>query len=276
MPSTLSRDQETELTERQLHLLKVVRERGFATIEALAELFEVSAQTVRRDVIRLDAAGLLQRFHGGAGVADDQVRLGYKEKQELAVPSKARIGTLAAGLVPDGASLYLDVGTTVEAVAHALVQRALGPVFTNNMAAAAILAENRQVEVYVTGGVLRGSDGSLVGDAAAAALRAVAVDVAIIGCSGFAEDGSPMDFDPQKVAVKNAALAHARRAIVVADATKFARGAVMRIAEAKRFSTLVSDRAPPRDLAGRLAEAGVAVLTPDDDGSGEERLRAGG
>ncbi len=255
-------EQDTELTERQLLLLKVVRERGFATIEALADLFEVSAQTVRRDVIRLDAAGLLQRFHGGAGIADDQVRLGYKEKQELAVLSKARIGTLAAALISDGASLYLDVGTTVEAVANALIDRAIGPVFTNNMAAATILSANRNAEVYVTGGILRGGDGSLVGDSAAASLRTISVDVAIIGCSGFAEDGGPMDFDPQKVAVKDAALQNARTAILVADASKYERRALMRIAPADQFSALVSDRMPGSALAGRLHAAGVRIVTP--------------
>lgn len=247
------------LNERQVKILDIVRQRGFATIEQLAEAFAVSAQTVRRDVIRLDAAGLLQRFHGGAGVPEDTVRLGYREKQEVAIGPKARIGRIAADLLPDGASVYLDVGTTVEAVASALVGKALGVVYTNSMSTAAILAHSRAVEVYVTGGLVRGTDGSLVGDPAARALAPVAVDFAVIGCSGFATDGSPMDFDPQKVAIKQAALDNARTAILVADRSKFERTAVMRIAPLSSFHVVVSDRQPKAKLARAFRNAGVEV-----------------
>ena len=96
-----------------------------------------------------------------------------------------------------------------------------------------------------TGGQVRGADGSLVGSAATAMLVAMAVDIAVIGCSGFAPDGAPTDFDPQKVAVKQAALAHARKAVLVADAAKFGRHAVLRIGPPARFAALVTDGAPP-------------------------------
>ncbi len=248
-----------EVNERQTRIVEIIHLRGFATIEQLSAMFGVSAQTVRRDVIRLDAAGLLQRFHGGAGIPGDTVRLSYRYKQEVAVGSKARIGRAAADLLPDGASIYLDVGTTVEAVATALVGRQLGVVYTNSMAAASILAKNREVEVYVTGGLVRGTDGSLVGDAAAKALAPIAVDLAVVGCSGFAPDGSPMDFDPQKVAIKQSALGSARSAIVVADSSKFDRTAVMRIAPPSGFQFLVTDRRPHEPLDRRLQEGGVDV-----------------
>ena len=246
-----------EPTPRQLRILEMVRGRGFARIEQLSEIFGVSAQTIRRDVIRLDAAGLLQRFHGGAGIPEEIVRLGYRHKQEMAVGPKARIGRAAAELLPDGASVYLDVGTTVEAVAAALVGRTLGPVYTNSMSSAAILGQSREVEVYVTGGMVRGTDGSLVGDGAAKSLAPLAVDFAVLGCSGFAQDGSPMDFDPQKVAIKQAALANAKTAIVVADSSKFNRTAVMQIAPLASFQQLVSDSAPGEVLSRQLRAAKV-------------------
>src|SRR5688572_17394688 len=105
---------EAGVNRRQEQILDIVRTKGFATIDSLAEEFGVSTQTVRRDVIRLDEAGLLQRFHGGAGLpqADDQVRLGYGPKREMHVASKEQIGALAASLIEDGSSVYLDVGTT--------------------------------------------------------------------------------------------------------------------------------------------------------------------
>ena len=126
------------LNERQAALLALVRSRGYATVEWLAEHFAVSAQTVRRDIIRLDERGMLQRFHGGAGAAGASVvRLGYAEKQELAVDAKLAIGVAAARLVPNGASVFVDVGTTAEAVARALAGHTSLRVFTNSLAATA-------------------------------------------------------------------------------------------------------------------------------------------
>ncbi len=251
------REAEDGLGERQGRLLEIVRDRGFATLEELAALFQVSTQTIRRDVIRLDAAGLLQRFHGGVGAPGDRVRLGYRRKQAMAIQAKARIAALAAGLVVDGAAVYLDVGTTVEALAGELLGKTLRAVFTNNMPAALLLGSDQSLEVYVTGGQVRGADGSLVGEGAAKELRALAVDIAFIACSGFAEDGSPMDFDPQKVAIKQAVLANARCAVLLADSSKFARSALAKIAPPDSFSALVSDAAPPERLALSLSSAGV-------------------
>lgn len=248
------------INPRQEKILQIVRAKWFATIETLAEEFRVSTQTVRRDVIKLDEAGLLQRFHGGAGLPqDDQVRLGYRPKREMHVDAKERIAALAASFIQDANSVYLDVGTTVEAVARQLADRRLRSVHTNSIISAGILSDTRHFETYVAGGVLRGADGSLVGDTATRAFEAIAVDVAVIGCSGFAEDGTPMDFDPQKVAVKQAALRNARRAILVADASKFARPAVMLVAPLGRFAAIVTDSPPPAQLGARIRAAGVEL-----------------
>jgi DeoR family glycerol-3-phosphate regulon repressor len=251
----------TGINERQEKILQIVQTKGFATIESLAEAFGVSTQTVRRDVIKLDEIGLLQRFHGGAGLPqdDDQVRLGYRPKREMNVEAKERIGALAASYIQDGNSVYLDVGTTVEAVARRLVESQLRSVYTNSIVSAGTLAATRHYETYVAGGLLRGADGSLVGDTAIRAFEAIAVDIAVIGCSGFAADGTPMDFDPQKVAVKQAALRNARRAILVADASKFSRPAVVLVAPLARFAAIVTDEEPPSHLTGCFKRAGVEL-----------------
>ena len=99
--------------------LEAVRARGFATIESLAAHFDVSAQTVRRDIIQLDEQGLLKRFHGGAGAIEAPGRYSYSQKKQLQSSAKARIGKTLANLVADDASVFLDVGTTVEAAAAA-------------------------------------------------------------------------------------------------------------------------------------------------------------
>ncbi|BAI74555.1 transcriptional regulator (plasmid) [Azospirillum sp. B510] len=252
-------DREHGLPQRQREILALIRDRGFVTIEALSEHFAVSDQTIRRDIIRLDGAGLLQRFHGGAGVRDQTVRLGYVEKQTIAPQDKERIGAAVAALVPDGASVFLDVGTTVEAVARALRGKRRLHVFTNSLSAGSLLAGRPGIDVFVTGGVVHGADGSLVGDAVIATLERCRLDLAVIGISGFDEDGAPMDFDMQKIGIKRVAMAAARRSVAVADAGKFARSAIVRIAPAGDFGLLVTDAEPPAPLGRAFERERLAV-----------------
>lgn len=250
-------------TARQSRLLALVRARGFAPLEVLADELGVSAQTVRRDVTRLTELKLLQRFHGGAGLpAEAAVRPGWVDKHGVATAAKRAIGEAAADAVPRGASVFLDVGTTVEAAAEALARRG-GPlrIVTASLRGALALAGIDGVEVLVPGGVLRGADGSLAGGAALAGLDALRVDVAMIGCSGFdAEDGAPMDWDVEKVAVKRAMLARARRSLLLADASKFARMPLIRIGAANACAALITDAPPPPMLAACFEAAGLQVM----------------
>jgi len=251
---------ESAIGDRQRHILAFVRQHGYATIETLAEAFGVSMQTIRRDIIHLDRFKLVQRFHGGAGLHPSSIRLGYAEKSTQDVEAKRRIGELAAALIPEGGSVYLDVGTTVEAVARALPPRRLSLVVTNSMAAARLLTGMPGLTVVVTGGIVCGADGSLAGDAAVRAVTSFRVDVAVIACSGFDSDGTPMDFDLGKTAVKQAAIGACRAAVLVADASKFRKQALTRIAPASDFSRLVTDRRPDASTEPAVAAAGYDLL----------------
>jgi DeoR family glycerol-3-phosphate regulon repressor len=248
------------IDERQSKIVKRIETWGFATIEALAQEFDVSAQTIRRDIIRLEKHRMLQRFHGGAGMPRDSVRLGYSQKKVAAVEGKQRIGEAAAALILDGSAVFLDVGTTVEAVAQALAGRGNLHVFTNSLASAAALAGNQAMRVVVTGGLLHGADGSLIGDDVTATIGRFKFDVAVIACSGFDDDGTVMDFDIQKVGVKNAAMENARRAILVADGSKFVRTAFVRISALEDFSHVVTDTEPPTALKNAMQKAGVEII----------------
>lgn len=248
------------LTERQAALLGIVQAQGFATVESLAERFEVSAQTVRRDIIRMDERGLLQRFHGGAGALDGPVRLGYVQKNAMAVDAKRAIGMAAAARVPEGATVFLDVGTTVEAAAKALAGHRTLRVFTNSIASAMHLAGRTGIDVVVCGGSLRGADGSLVGDGTTALLRDLRFDLALIGLSGWDDDGAPMDFDLDKIAVKRTVMERARETFALCDSSKFERAAVGRIAPADKLAVLVTDRAPPPALSHIFRQSDVEIV----------------
>ncbi|MGI6246204.1 MAG: DeoR/GlpR family DNA-binding transcription regulator [Pseudochelatococcus sp.] len=251
-----------ELSARQEEILAIVHHQGFATIDALARHFDVSTQTVRRDIIYLDEQQLLQRFHGGAGVREATVRLGYAEKRITAAEAKERIARIAVGLIKPGETVFLDVGTTVEAVARALRGRSGLRVFTSSLAAATILSAEQDAEVFVTGGMLRGPDGSLTDEWARDAVSRFRFDVAILGFSGIDDDGALMDFDLRKVAVKQAVAARASRTVAVGESSKLLRPAIVRVLDTDRIDTLATNDAPPPLVAETLAKAGVEVLFP--------------
>lgn len=187
------------------------------------------------------------------------MRLGYAEKRERQPEAKSRIGAALAALLPPRQSLFLDVGTTVEAAAVALAGRGGDRIFTNSMVAALAFGRTEHPAVHLLPGRLGGGDGSLVGGETAAALANLALDVAVIACSGFDAAGAPMDFDPEKVAIKRAAMAAARMTVLLCQAEKFGRSALVRVAPAQAFATLLCDAPPPEKLGRAFLEAGVVL-----------------
>ena len=230
------------LSGRQSKILEIVGQSGFATIEGLAERFGVSAQTVRREIIALSDAGRLQRFHGGAGPIEreEATRLDYHAKQRISRPEKQLIGKKAAALIPDGAVLYLDVGTTVEACAGHLAKRKGFTVFTNSMPAA-MKFDPAEHQVIVLGGRMAGRDGSLVGTDVVEALNSVRLDFALIACSAVDTNDRVMDFDLDKIAIKKAAINAAHSSMLLATRSKFGRSALAVIHEKDRFEYVVSE-----------------------------------
>ncbi len=248
------------LTRRQRSVLAAVQELGFVTIDGLAREFEVSSQTIRRDIIKLQQANYLHRFHGGAGLTDGTFRPGYAQKLTTAPAGKERIGRAVAEMIPDGASVYLDVGTTVEAVARALLSKMTLRIITCSVSVAMIFCSHGKFDVFVTGGSVRGANGSLVGSVTTESLKMFRVDYAVIGFGGFDDDGAPMDFDLEKIAVRQVALAHSRHGIAVADASKFGKAGVARVAPLSAFHALVTDSEPPKPLRRLFDTAGVRCV----------------
>ena len=238
---------QTGLSERQREILELTETQGFVTIDQLSARFRVSAQTVRRDIIALDQSGLLQRFHGGAGTkaAQETLRLGRERKATLDIEEKRAIAERTAGLVPDEAAVFVDVGTTMEAVARALSGRRGLTVFTNSLRVALHLDHERH-GVHVLGGQLRGRDGSLTGETAALALSELSLDYALIGCSGIEAGRRVLDFDPGKVAIKKTAMRVAARSFLLATRAKFDRTARHEIARLDDFEAVVSGAEEPR------------------------------
>ncbi|MDJ0933027.1 DeoR/GlpR family DNA-binding transcription regulator [Breoghania sp.] len=233
-------------SSRQQRILNLTERQGFVTIENLADEFNVSAQTIRRDIITLSEAGRLQRFHGGAGVVDtkENLRLNHHQKAHISVDAKRKVATSTADLIPDGASVFLDVGTTVEFTAEALNEREGLKIFTNSIRAALAFDPSRH-DVNVLGGRMTGRDGSLTGEEIIAALHGLNFDYALIACSGIEDGGRVMDYDMSKIAVKKSAMRAARRSLLLATPSKFGRSALATIAILSDFDEVIDGEGVP-------------------------------
>ncbi len=245
--------------ERRDQILALVRRQGFVPIEVMAQSFAVTPQTIRRDVNQLCDDALLQRYHGGAGLPSSVENLAYDARQVMFLEEKRRIAAAVAEKIPEQASLFVNIGTTTEEVAKALVHRRDLRVITNNLNVANILSVNPELEVIVAGGLVRNRDRAIVGEAAIDFIRQFKVDFGIIGISGIDADGALLDFDYREVRVAQAILENSRTVYLVADHSKFGRAPMVRLGHVSQVDTLFTDQRPPRAMATMLSEAAVEV-----------------
>jgi DeoR family glycerol-3-phosphate regulon repressor len=245
---------------RKPEILKIARQDGLVTVDGLAERFAVTAQTIRRDLAELAEAGKLERVHGGAVLPSGVSNIGYLERRALNPDAKARIAAACAREIPENASVFLNIGTTTEAVARALLRHARLMVVTNNLNVANILAENEGCAVVVAGGLLRRADGGLIGELTDEAIRRFKPDLAVIGCSALDADGDILDFDIQEVGASRTILRQARRSFLVADRSKFDRTAPARIGSLSEIDAFFTDRALDAALAARCASWSTRVV----------------
>lgn len=248
-----------ELSDRQADILAVLQRDGRVQVESLAARFDVTTQTIRRDLNDLCARGLAARVHGGARVANSIANMDYAERRQMAAPGKEAIAAAAAALVPDNCSLMLNIGTTTEQVARALHRHSGLVVISNNVNVINTMIGSRSKELILAGGAVRPSDGAIVGEAAVEFISRYKADYAIIGASALDDDGAVLDFDSREVSVARAILRNARTRILVADATKFERTAPVRICEIGEIDHFVTDAEPPENFR-RQAEAGDAEI----------------
>ncbi|WP_119460961.1 DeoR/GlpR family transcriptional regulator [Rhodospirillaceae bacterium SYSU D60014] len=249
---------------RQEQIVDLVRRRGFVSIEALAEHFAVTPQTVRRDINALCDRDLLRRYHGGAGLPSSVENTAYQTRQILCLAEKRRIAAMVARHIPDEASLFINIGTTTEEVARALLKHHGLRVITNNLHVASTLAQKKDFEVIVAGGVVRSADHAIIGEATVDFIDRFKVDYGIIGISGIDADGALLDFDYREVRVSQTIIANARQVFLAADHSKFGRNAMVRLGRLQDLSAFFTDAPPPAPVAELLAASGVRLYVADE------------
>lgn len=250
---------------RRARILASIEKAGFVSISGLAAELGVSGMTIRRDVSILEGRGALERTHGGAiaeahppGVSFDEIEPAFEHRMRRQGQQKAAIARAAAALVGRGESIGLDVGTSILALVAELSQRSDLRVFTNNLRAAMQMAQSGS-EVYVPGGRVRDAESSIVGSRAVEELRSRFLDRVFVGVSGFDANGF-YDYSLEDSDVKRAFMASANTVVVLCDSSKFGRRALARVAPLEEADIVVTDAAPPPELASALERGGVRVI----------------
>jgi DeoR family glycerol-3-phosphate regulon repressor len=248
---------------RHAKIIGLVRQRGFVTIEKLAQEFDVTVQTVRRDLTQLAEEGRVSRFHGGAGLPSSVENIDYSTRKVLNLAEKKRIARLVARHVADHSSLFINIGTTTEAVARELLGHQDLRFITNNLNVALILAAKPEFKVVVAGGTVRSRDGGIVGQSANDMISQFRVDVAVIGISGIDADGTLLDYDYDEIRAAQAIMDNARQVFLVADHSKFTRRPMVRAGSITSVSALFTDQPPPQQIAALLAAHDKQVYIAD-------------
>jgi DeoR/GlpR family transcriptional regulator of sugar metabolism len=229
----------------------------------LARRLDVSIETVRRDLLTLEQAGRLRRVHGGAAALDAPLvgeEAPFAQRSGSATAAKQAIGARGAGLVENGMTIVLDVGTTALEVARALPATLRATVATCSLLVAAELAGRERLEVLVSGGRVRAGDLALSDAQAVAFFAGLHADIAFLGSGGVDAVAGLTDFHRDEAATRRTIIAHATRSYVLAERAKFGRVAPHRVCALDEVSGVIVDSRLPARLRGVITRAGTAVL----------------
>ncbi|MBP0447576.1 DeoR/GlpR transcriptional regulator [Roseomonas sp. SSH11] len=250
--------------ERQNLIVSRLSGQGVLSIAELTELLGVSHMTVRRDIQQLEREGRVMSVAGGVRLPQRiRIEPSHDTKAAMAHAEKTAIGRLALGLIPPGAVIYLDAGTTTLEIAQGLAGRDDITVVTNDFVIVALLAREAQCALFHTGGAVERENQSCVGEPAAEAIRRFNFDIAFISTSSFGLRGVSTPSE-NKVAVKRAIAQSAARSILVTDSSKYGRIGTFNAVPLEALSAIVTDSGLPEDVRTAINQRGIAlhIATP--------------
>ena len=247
------------LNPRQQFICNLARERGFVMIDALAAELSVTTQTIRRDLNVLCDQGMLSRFHGGAAYRSSVENMAYEARLGTLSAEKEQIARIVASRIPDDSSVFIDIGTTCEAVSRALLEKRGLRVVTNNLHVISALAGKSDIELAIAGGDVRQRDLAVVGAAATSFISKFEVDVSILGVVGISESGDILDFSANEEFLTQAIISIGRKTIIVADHTKFGRPALAKVAHIRQVDSIISDSSLSLEWRARIRQHNVEV-----------------
>jgi DeoR family glycerol-3-phosphate regulon repressor len=236
------------LNQRQTELAELVHEKGFISIDELVQYFNVTPQTIRRDLNSLAELGMIIRHHGGAKSCSTTENTSYQSRKILNLAAKENIANELVKMIPNGSSLFINIGTTTETIARALLNHKSLNIVTNNIHVATILAAKEDFSVIIAAGEVRHKDGGIIGEATCDFMNQFQMDFGIIGISGISNDGSLLDFDLREVRVAQAIINNSTNVLLAADQSKFGRNAMIKQGNIAQINHLFTDQKPPVEI----------------------------
>lgn len=251
------------ISKRHGAILSILGSEGTVTVQDLADRLRVSPETVRRDLRPLADRGAVVKMHGAVGLARWVGEAPFERRMRENAEAKQKIARAMAATVRSGETLMIDTGTTTSFLARALTRHERLTVITNSTDIARTLSGRGGSKVMLTGGAVNGDSGAVLGHDAVAFARRYSVDHAVISAGAVCDDGV-MDFVPDEAAFAREVLARGRRRVVISDATKFGRPALVNVCGLSGFDELFTDAVPEAPIATALADSGVHIHAVDE------------
>jgi len=246
-------------TQRHDAIVELVKRQGYVSTEELVEFFSVTPQTIRRDLNDLAEQNLIQRHHGGAALPSSAENTDWNDRKMMHSNAKTRIAEKVAQQIPDGSTLFIDIGTTPEAVAHALMGHHNLQIVTNNLNVAQLMMAKTDFRVIIAGGTVRATDGGIIGEATMDFISQFRLDFGVIGISGIDEAGTMLEFDYHEVRTKRAIIENSRCVMLVTDGSKFGRKAMVSLGGMEMLDSLFTDKLPPEPILHLLSQYAVKL-----------------
>lgn len=243
--------------DRQKIILEMVREAGSVQVEELAQKLQVSAMTIRRDLVKLQKEDMLKRCHGGAVIHEEA---DYVEKQAENVSEKQQLAMRCRSLVKKGDTIFLDAGTTTYEIAKQIKDIPEILIVTNDLEIAGLL-KNSEAEVYICGGKIQKSTGSMFDSYALKMLQDFRFDIGFFGAASINDDFDTMTPTVDKMWLKRETPKQCRQSYLVVDASKFGKHAMTRIMHLKEYTGIVTNKTFNEEEMTKLQEKHVNLLS---------------
>lgn len=250
--------------ERLIRIFNYLESHKTMNIKQMCEVFNISRDTARRDIVKLSKHKSVVRTYGGISLASFHKKIdNYQERSQTEFETKALIGNKAANMIDDKEMIYLDVSTTVNFIAQTLQSKPI-TVVTNSIDTAYMLAKSEHTKIELLGGILNKSSRHLTGYSTVEKLRDYHFNKVFIGAAGITENGLYYAFEDD-IHFKRELIKHADQVILLADHSKFNLRQNYRALTLESIDTFITNEEPPNDLYKVLKECGVEVIVASKD-----------
>ncbi len=249
-----------KFSPRQAAILSQIRHQGRVQVEVLAEVFSTTPQTIRKDLQVLEDANKVMRFHGGASLLTGSEYTDFEIRKKISSREKQAIAKAVAQRIPNNIALMINAGTTTAAVAAQLKHHTGLKIVTDNVSIANELRLFEGAEIMVPAGVVRRSDGAILGETAVDFIRMFRADIAVIGTAAIAEDGALLDYDLREANVARAIIENSQHIILAADSSKFNSKGPVQIGHLSQVNTLVTDQCCNAKIANLCQDYQVELI----------------